>query len=101
MCIKETIDQIFLSNDFELQFSVCICLHYELQTYNCVWIDLELEFETVETGKKGIHCIRVRYVCVCTYACIHIICTLYLCMYVCIAVVINLMSSYYMYIYVA
>ena len=25
-------------------------------------IDLELEYETVETGKKGTHCIRVRYV---------------------------------------
>ena len=28
----------------------------------CVHTDLELEFETVETGKKGVHCIRVRYV---------------------------------------
>ena len=27
-----------------------------------MWIDLELEYETVETGKKGTHCIRVRYV---------------------------------------
>jgi len=28
----------------------------------CMCTDLELEFETVETGKKGVHCIRVRYV---------------------------------------
>jgi len=27
----------------------------------CVCTDLELEFEAVETGKKGVHCIRVRY----------------------------------------
>ena len=26
----------------------------------CICTDLELEFETVETGKKGVHCIRVR-----------------------------------------
>ena len=30
---------------------VCVCT-----------IDLELEYETVETGKKGTHCIRVRSV---------------------------------------
>jgi len=28
----------------------------------CICIDLELEFETVGTGKKGVHCICVRYV---------------------------------------
>ena len=31
-------------------------------SFTMCFADLELEFETVDTGKKGIHCIRVRYV---------------------------------------